>query len=187
MVTRARKRYYVHAEGPDEDAMRFAFAWLLESVKRSQAAVTALLAIPVKDNLRGIITKVIGDKVARYLASGKAVPIEQSASDIFLITQRIEPTGWRGGPVLAAYPTKELLDILDDIYGVTEILIARGACAERSSCGPHVSIQYWISAKRHGTTKISVTPYMSSSMSRSSLVGYAAKTGPPRQPVGSMR
>jgi len=135
MVTRARKRYYVHAEGPDEDAMRFAFAWLLESVKRSQAAVTALLAIPVKDNLRGIITKVIGNKVAKHLASGKAVSIQQSASDIFLITQRIKPTGWRGGPVLVAYPTKEFLDMLDDMYGVTEILVVPWRLAE---------IQYWI-------------------------------------------
>jgi len=135
MVTRARKRYYVHAEGPDEDAMRLAFAWLLESVKRSQTAVTALLAIPVKDNLRGIITKVIGDKVARHLASGRAVPIEQSASDILLITQRAKPIGWRGGPVLAAYPTKELLDMLDDLYGVTEMVVVPWRLAE---------VQYWV-------------------------------------------
>lgn len=135
MVTRARKRYYIHSKGADENAMGLAFKWLLDSVKRSEAPVTALLAIPVKDNLRGIISKVIGDRVAKDLASGKAVPIKQSSSDIRLITQRTKLTNWRGGPVLVAYPTKQLLDMLDDLYGITEILVVPCRLAE---------VQYWV-------------------------------------------
>jgi len=130
-----RRRYYIHTEGPDEDAMRFAFAWLLESVKREQTAVTALLAIPAKDNLRGVITQVIGDDMARHLASGKAVPLEESGSDILLITQRIKLTRWRGGPVLAVYATKELLDALDELHGVTEMAVVPWRLAE---------VQYWV-------------------------------------------
>lgn len=135
MATRACKRYYIDTEGIDENAMRSAFVWLLESAKCSKTAVTALLAIPVKDNLRGIISKVIGDRVARELASGKAVPIQQSSSDIRLITQRTKLIGWRGGPVLAAYPTKQLLDMLDDMYGMAEILVVPWRLAE---------VQYWV-------------------------------------------
>lgn len=135
MVTRERNRYYIHTEGIDENAMRLAFAWLLESVKRSETAVSALLAIPVKANLRGIISKVIGERIARELASGKAVPLSQSSSELRLITQRSKLTSWRGGPVLAAYPTKELLDMLDDMRMITEILVVPWRLAE---------VQYWI-------------------------------------------
>lgn len=135
MVTRACKRYYIHAEGIDEQAMGLAFAWLLETGKHSKTAMTALLAIPAKDNLRGVISKVIGDRVARELASGKAVPIQQSSSDICLITQRTKLTSWRGGPVLVAYPTKQLLDMLDDMYGITEILVVPWRLSE---------VQYWL-------------------------------------------
>lgn len=135
MAARAQKRYYIHAEGPDEHAMSLAFAWLLDSVKRSTTAATALLAVPVKRNLEGTISKVIGDRIARQLASGKAVPVEQSSSGVGLITQRTRLTGWPGGPVLAAYPTKDFLDMLDDMYGITEILVVPWRLAE---------IQYWI-------------------------------------------
>ena len=136
MVTRACKRYYIHTEGIDERAMALAFAWLLEKVSQSKTPVTALLAIPGKDNLRrGVITKIIGDQLAKSLASGKAVPIPQSSSDIRLITQRTKPTGWRGGPVLAAYPTKQLLDMLDDMHGVTEVLVVPWRLSE---------VQYWL-------------------------------------------
>lgn len=69
------------------------------------------------------------------MAPGKAVPIEQSVSDVLLITQRTKPTGWRGGPVLAAYLTKQLLDMLDDLYEVTEILVVPWRLAE---------VQYWV-------------------------------------------
>ncbi|MEE9261472.1 MAG: hypothetical protein V3U95_02700 [Dehalococcoidia bacterium] len=113
--------------------MDLAFAWLLESVKNSKTAVTALLAIPTKANLSGLISKVIGDRVARELASGKAVPMQHSLSDIRLITQRTKLTSWRGGPVLAAYPTKQLLDMLDDMYGITEILVVPWRLAEIQS------------------------------------------------------
>lgn len=135
MVTKACKRYYIHAEGSDEQAMGLAFAWLLETVKQSKTAMTALLAIPGKDNLRGVISKVIGDRAASRLASGKAVPIPQSSSDICLITQRTKLPSWRGGPVLVAYPTKQLLDMIDDMYGVTEILVVPWLLSE---------VQYWL-------------------------------------------
>jgi len=135
MVTAERKRYYIHTEGADENAMRLAFGWLLQSVERSRTAVTALLAIPVKDNLRGSISSVIGKNAARALASGRAVPISQSSAKLRLITERTRLTSWEGGSVLAAYPTKKLLDMLDEMYGISEILVVPWRLAE---------VQYWI-------------------------------------------
>lgn len=135
MVTKARKRYYIHTEGPDEHAVRLGFAWLADSAKHAGAPVTALLAVTVKDNLRGVISNVIGDQIVTALAAGKTVPIAHTPISIRLITLRTKHSILQGGPVLALYPTKKLLDMLDELYGVTEILVVPWRLAP---------VQYWI-------------------------------------------
>lgn len=129
-----RQRYYVRAHGPDEQAMRRAFQWLLDLVARAEAGTPALLVVPTKANLRGIITSVVGKDVAKLLAAGQPVRLTPKY-ELRLATKRTLPAYWEGGPVLAAYPTKQLLDMLDDIPGISHILVVPSNLQE---------VEYWI-------------------------------------------
>jgi hypothetical protein len=116
------ERYYISAQGADHNAMRLAFDWLVKQLQQSPTPLTGLLCVPTIRNLEGVITDVIGERMADALASGKFVRVSNSSSNIRLITRRRPYHGWRGGPILAAYPDKKILDMLDETPGVSAIL-----------------------------------------------------------------
>ncbi|HEX9897429.1 MAG TPA: hypothetical protein VGA85_07230 [Dehalococcoidales bacterium] len=117
------ERYYISvAPAADKEAIKTGFAWLIDQLQKSPKPLTGLLCVPTISNLRGIITEVIGESAANALAAGKAISVPNSSNKISLITSRKFNYGWQGGPILAAYPDKDILDKLDDMPGVTAIL-----------------------------------------------------------------
>ena len=99
--------------------------WLLAIMDQFNHS-TGLLAIPVKKLLdnRSVITTALNklDRtiVKEFLKNNKVQ--FSSRVELILFTEKIRIYNFTG-PILAIFPTKKLLDKLDDLYGVTDILV----------------------------------------------------------------
>lgn len=127
-----RSSLFIKTEGPDESAIIKGLAWLVGLGNNDVSKRSALLAVPIKRNLDGVISSTIGEAVTKSLAKGEKVSIKSST--LSLLTERLSVYSW-AGPVLAIYPTKRLLDKIDGLIGVTDVLVIPWAL---------VSVQYWI-------------------------------------------
>ncbi|WP_262181551.1 hypothetical protein [Haloarcula laminariae] len=116
-----RRALFIDAEGPNEEALEKALVWLRQLGKQDSEKQDALLAVNTKNQLDGVLSSVIGDGPANEL--DKKNPVQLGDVEIRLMTKRIDPQGWRSGPILALYPDKKLLDKIDDLYGVTDVLV----------------------------------------------------------------
>jgi len=100
------------AEGPEPLAIVAGFKWMSSELQDSE---TGVLAVPATGNLDGVITEVIGDGAARALKKG--IPVALTGEKrIVLLTERkgSRRYDWYGKPVLCCYPSKRLLDLLDE-------------------------------------------------------------------------
>lgn len=104
------QRFWIDATGPDLAAMRLAFAWLDES---TETGSDAFLALPTKGNLDGIVSEAIGERAAKALRQGRTVSLP-GGGQLSLVTERKQPPLYTNGPILAAYPTKKLLNDMDE-------------------------------------------------------------------------
>ncbi|MFC5133480.1 MULTISPECIES: hypothetical protein [Haloferacaceae] len=128
-----RTSRFIDAEGPNEDAVELAFAWLHQLGDQHEDKRDAVLAVNTKKQLDGVISTVIGEQAAKAL--DKKNPVGVGEAEIQLMTKRIDPSGWQSGPVLAIYPDKDLLDKIDGMHGVTDVLVVPWSKDE---------VQYWI-------------------------------------------
>jgi hypothetical protein len=128
-----RSSLYIKTHGVDEAAISAGLAWLLDLARKDSSKRLALLAVPVKSNLRGAVSSVIGETSTRALQQGKKLTIS-STVQVSLLTERERIYSW-SGPVLAIYPTKRLLDIVDGLIGITDVLVIPWTLDE---------VQYWI-------------------------------------------
>jgi len=113
-------RYWLDTEGPDPKAIGKALLWL---IKGTPSGTTSILAVPGLDTLmNGTIEALIGPGPAKNLAKGGVMTLPSGGS-VTAMTERKTPSGWEGGPVLAAYPTKRLLDMIDDLPLVTDVFV----------------------------------------------------------------
>lgn len=131
-MIRNRTSFYLREEGPKPNAVRQGFGWLLE-LGRKENKKSALLAVPVLDNLRGVIEEVLGERAIKALKQGNGINLD-SVVTISLVTERKDVFNHQG-PVLAVYPNKKLLDKIDNIRGVTDVLVIPWSLQE---------VQYWI-------------------------------------------
>lgn len=115
-----RKSLYIDSEGPNEDAVELAFAWLQHLGENNEEKQDALLAVNTKKQLDGVISSVIGDQAAKALE--KKNPLKVGPVQVHLMTKRIDATGGGSGPILAIYPDKKLLDKIDSMHNVTDVL-----------------------------------------------------------------
>jgi len=94
----------------------------LEFVAKKLNARTAWLVCDGHDNLGGFITEVIGDAKVKALQQGKAIPF---SSDCVLefYSNRTLPHSGSQNPVLACFPSKNLLDKVDGLTGVTTLIV----------------------------------------------------------------
>lgn len=131
-AVRNRTSLYIKSEGPKPDAMARGFGWLLD-LGRNENKRAALLAIPIMDNLNGVIAEVLGDSAVKGLKQGKPFSLNSVVS-VSLLTERKDIFRHQG-PILVAYPNKKLLDKIDNIREVTDVLVIPWSFGE---------IQYWI-------------------------------------------
>jgi hypothetical protein len=109
-------RRWIKPHGPDHRALERAIGWLGGRAKGSAKAYIAVNTKQVIEN----IADTIGRDVAQKLIAGKPVAILGVHLEIF--TLRTTP-GSVAGPILALYPKKDLLDVIDDMPGLGDVLV----------------------------------------------------------------
>ena len=119
----SRNARYIDSEGPDEEAMAEAVEWLYELGSKDADKRNALLAVNTEADLQreDVLAAVIGERAVAQLANNR--PIRIGAVTLELFTLGIDPKRQADGPVLALYPSEELLDKIDRLHGVTEVLV----------------------------------------------------------------
>lgn len=114
MVT--RKSFFIRAEGPDQQAVKQAFRWLV-----TNATDRAFLAVMGYDNLRGVIRDIFGDRtVETFIKEGR---LRVDGIEIYLVTQRKMIDNGEGAPLVVFYPTTKFLDQIDSISNVPAMLV----------------------------------------------------------------
>lgn len=87
------------------------------------------------DNLSGVIDEVLVKRAVKALKQGNSINLDLVVT-VSLLTERKDIFNHQG-PVLAVYPNKKLLDKIDNMRGVTDVLVIPWSFQE---------IQYWIEA-----------------------------------------
>jgi hypothetical protein len=131
-TVRNRGSRYIRTEGPKPDAVRRGLGWLLELGSKENKK-SALVAVPVLDNLSGVIEEVLGERAIKALKQGSSINLG-SVVTVSLLTEHKDVFNHQG-PVLAVYPNKKLLDKIDNMRGVTDVLVIPWSFQE---------IVYWI-------------------------------------------
>jgi hypothetical protein len=110
--------YWINSHGPQKDET--GLAWLDECLEQGQ---TGLLAVCQKQNLQNTVTsEVLGIGPSKALLVGALANLP-SGGMVRLMTKRIPPAGWGGGPVLAVHPDPALLAIIAQLPGVSDLLV----------------------------------------------------------------
>lgn len=130
-----RKSLYVTSRGPNVDALRQGLVWLGRLTEADPAKRKAAIAIATKGQLGGtVIEEILGARACKALANGDSVLFGKATLN--LITKRDRIYSWNG-PILAVYPSKQFLDALDDLAGVTDFMLIPWTMEE---------VQFWIKA-----------------------------------------
>lgn len=134
-MSSTRKSVFIRSHGPDKDALRRALAWL---ARLSEADITkrkVALAVDGKAQMSAnTIVEVLGEAACKALAKGQ--PVTFGKATLSLVIQRDRLQSWTG-PILAAFPSKKLLDKLDGLQGVTDIIVVPWTMEEA---------EFWIQA-----------------------------------------
>ena len=120
-----RESIYIKTQGADRSAIKRGLSWLISTCYLNSQITEALLAVPLKKYLTdsgSIIPEAIDIKVASALAKGHKVKLPNSVAELSLLTEK-QTIYECNGPILAIYPTKELLDKIDGLFGVTHVLV----------------------------------------------------------------
>ena len=128
MTLRQRNSLYIDTYGPDEDAVARGFQWLCQTAA-SQESLSGTIAVLVLGNLDGVIKDVLGEKVTRPLAKDKKINLiyatteAETEIELSLLFLRKRLRRFISGPVLAFYPDKAMLDMIDDMGSVSDVLV----------------------------------------------------------------
>ena len=117
-----RPSFWIDAQGSDVDAVRDAFAWLVDAVARvpEQPAV-GYAVTSLKYTLQNSVPRrAIGARVADALTAGRGIVVRGGTLEHTYLAKL--PTDTHG-PVLALWADQPMLDKVDGMYGVTEVCI----------------------------------------------------------------
>ncbi|WP_147465008.1 hypothetical protein [Halococcus sp. IIIV-5B] len=116
-----RTEYYIESHGPKEDAVKLGLQWLVQLGNQDTNKQKALIATRVKRTLEGVVESVVGEKAVKALKNKN--PVTVGDIEMRHMTERIDVHSWSGGPILAVYPSRDLLDKIDEMRGVTDVLV----------------------------------------------------------------
>lgn len=134
-MSKNRKSLFIRSHGPDVGTLKQGLVWLGRLTESDPAKRKAAIAIYTKGQLSGTtIETVLGTPACKALAKGQAVGFGKAS--LSLITARERIYSWNG-PILAVYPPKKLIDALDDLTGVTDMMVVPWTMEE---------IEFWIKA-----------------------------------------
>lgn len=124
MTIRQRNSLYVDTIGADKDAVARGFHWLCQRAA-SQENLSGTVAVLVLGHLNHVIQDVLGERITRPLAKDKKVKLVYATTEIelSLLFLRMRSSRLISGPMLAFYPNKAMLDMIDDMGSVSDVLI----------------------------------------------------------------
>lgn len=128
MTIRQRNSLYIDTYGADEDAIARGFHWLCQAATR-QENLSGTIAVLVLGHLNYVIQDTLGEDITRPLAKNKKVELTYPSStgeteiELSLLFLRMRSIGLISGPVLAFYPNKLMLDMIDDMGSVSDVLV----------------------------------------------------------------
>ena len=128
MTVRQRNSLYIDTYGGDEDAVARGFHWLCQTVA-NRDNLSGTIAVLVLGNLNDVIQDVLGEEITRPLAKDKKLKLNYPTStgetviELSPLFLRMRSIGFISGPVLAFYPNKAMLDMIDDMGSVSDVLV----------------------------------------------------------------
>ncbi len=141
-----KTKAFFNSNGATFENIKLGLAWLISCALKTSAKI-GLLAVPAKttfDNLE----KFLGKQFVSAIKKNNSISLH--GVTIELLTEKI-PKYTYSGPILALYPTQNLLNILDALEGEKDILVLPWLFAK---------IQDWVqtwSANEYGQTAIVAT------------------------------
>jgi hypothetical protein len=128
-----KKNYeYINVASGDEADFSQGLAWLVAKCRTNQKN-KAILAVPSKGALGGVIENVLSRGIVNRLALNKEVFLQDNIR-LEVITENQDIYGL-DTPILAVFPTKKLLDKIDSVSGSQHVLVIPWSIDE---------IRYWI-------------------------------------------
>jgi len=117
-----RSAFYINVEYVDKSAILKGLRWLDELGKLNPNKRSALLAVDQLSILNGVLSDLLGESAIGRLKKEKKLRISSNSTVTLLILRQKPLYSWNG-PVLAVHPSRALLDKIDDLYGVTDVLV----------------------------------------------------------------
>jgi len=159
-----RTSSYLEVNGNGLQDIVSGFAWLIKLAQTDLSKRSALLAIPLLKMLEVDIAPILGRQAVAGLASGNEYRIETLLTLTVMTERKPRRETWPG-PILAVYPTRKLLDIIDGMSEVTDLLVVTRKVW---------AIQYWINTWRVAPLGASPLPPARQGVSR--VLAAALKT-----------
>ena len=106
------ERFFVDAYGPDDDALKAGFVWLLRFAEEHDCSRAAVF-VPTVRQVESL-GRVIGAPAAKALSKDRQVPSGNLTID--LLIQRGLPSSYSQGPLLAVWVDDKQLDKLDALW-----------------------------------------------------------------------
>jgi hypothetical protein len=178
-----RSSLYIQTEGPNQQAVDIGFHWLVQTGVKKNSSI--MLAVIQKSILDRVLPTPIENSLKHFKKHEKlTISIGQANLQLGLLTttQRTTAYNWTGA-VLAIYPDKKLLDTIDDISGITDVLIVPHNMSE---------VQYWIdtweadeiAGKSSAVEKVAINPIVREALrTLSSNVNLSTGIGHPMDKI----
>ncbi|HNW83421.1 MAG TPA: hypothetical protein PKG52_11095 [bacterium] len=145
-----RNCYYVDSRGPDSEQFQWAVKMFFSKIKAKEI----IIAVPYKCNLEGPVRAYFGDVIITELLSANKVIMEKTK--FFLVTKNSGPVSSFSGAAIMIYPSRDLLDKIDDLTGVTDVLMVPWSDENIYDWAPRWNAIEIISQKRFGFVTLSV-------------------------------
>jgi hypothetical protein len=109
-----KENYFINSEGPNADSVKKAFRWLF-------SFDNGYLAVMGYNNLKGVISDVIGEQAVKSLTANGSLRI--NGKEFLLVTDRKPLYLGKGFPMLVFYPTVKFLDEMQSIRNISAMLV----------------------------------------------------------------
>lgn len=116
-----KERYLIPADGPDVMAIQRAIV-LLDELSARLNQQHAIMLIPSKQNLQGVIEQALGKQVTKALAQGKWVSLP-SGANVRLETQRTFRDFGSQDLILGIYVTQRMLNQIDGAKQAAAVVV----------------------------------------------------------------